>query len=303
MKILKCKYCNKEFETDGTRKGAGQFAVHVRNCEKNPNRQKIIDAYKQGGKNSGQGNRLHMQKLEKEKTRKPRKMICKTCHNIFYVNLTDDEYAYFLKHPKSKIVRKTCSEKCAHSRKISKKSNIKRCKALKLYWEKHIDKRRKCKNCGKVLDRNTLSRYCSLQCKKQWHEINDELIKLKCQLGGRLSSSAKNRRSKNEMYFCELCEKEFKTVGHNEPIFNGWDADILLHDQKIAVLWNGKWHYETVFENQNSSLKQIQNRDKIKEKEILAAGWKLYIIKDMGSYNKVFVEQEFKKFMESQSMQ
>lgn len=57
------------------------------------------------------------------------------------------------------------------------------------------------------------------------------------------------------MYFCELCEKEFKNVGHNEPIFNGWDADVLLYDIKVAILWNGKWHYETVFEKQKSSLK------------------------------------------------
>ena len=27
-------------------------------------------------------------------------------------------------------------------------------------------------------------------------------------------------------------------------IFNGWDADIILTDLKIAILWNGKWHYE-----------------------------------------------------------
>ena len=111
MKILKCKYCNKEFETDGTRKGAGKFAVYVRQCEKNPNRQNILNGYKLGGHNSGQGIRNHLAKLEDEKTRKPHKFICKKCKNEFFINLTDNEYEFILSHPNSKNVKKTCSKK------------------------------------------------------------------------------------------------------------------------------------------------------------------------------------------------
>ena len=29
-------------------------------------------------------------------------------------------------------------------------------------------------------------------------------------------------------------------------MFNGWDADIILPDYKIAILYNGKWHYEEI---------------------------------------------------------
>ena len=103
------------------------------------------------------------------------------------------------------------------------------------------------------------------------------------------------RRSKNEKYFCELCEKEFQCVKHNEPMFNGWDADIIIEDVKIAILWNGKWHYEKV--TKNHSVEQVQNRDKIKIEEIKKCGYTPYIIKDMGKYNSQFVENEFNKLI------
>ena len=70
------------------------------------------------------------------------------------------------------------------------------------------------------------------------------------------------RRSKNEIYFFELCKTHFNNVLHNERIFNGWDADVIIEDFKIAILWNGPWHYRKI--KSNHSVKQVQNRDKIK---------------------------------------
>lgn len=81
----------------------------------------------------------------------------------------------------------------------------------------------------------------------------------------------------------------------NEQKFNGWDADVIIEDLKIAVLWNGKWHYEKI--TQKHSVKQVQNRDNIKIKEIIKCGYIPYIIKDMGKYKKSFVEEEFEKFL------
>jgi hypothetical protein len=107
--------------------------------------------------------------------------------------------------------------------------------------------------------------------------------------------SKQGKRSKNEILFSELCLGEFKNVILNENIFNGWDADIILLDIKTAVLWNGKWHYEKITENH--SVKQVQNRDKIKIKEIIKAGYVPYIIKDMGSYDEEFVNCQFEKFL------
>lgn len=307
MKNIKCKYCHKEFILNGTRKDASKFAVHVRQCNKNPNKQKILNAYKLSGHKSGQGLKNHLAKIEDEKTRKLRKFICQKCGNEFFINLTDNEYQYIQLHPNK--AKKTCSIECAHSRKNTKDTKNKISNSIKNFWKirkkselyKKSKKYKRCKNCNEILNNASLSTlYCSQKCKDEWHKLNDESIRLKCQIAGKKSTSIKNKRSKNEIYFCELCEKEFKNVGHNEPIFNGWDADVLLYDYKIAVLWNGKWHYETVFKNQKSSLKQIQNRDKIKYNEIINAGWKVYIIKDMGRFNLSFVEQQFKIFITSQ---
>jgi hypothetical protein len=105
---------------------------------------------------------------------------------------------------------------------------------------------------------------------------------------------SKKRRSKNEIMFFELCAEEFNNVKHNESIFDGWDADIILMDEKVAVLWNGKWHYEKITERH--SVAQVQNRDKLKIKAINKMGWTAYTIKDMGSHNRSFVNDEFIKF-------
>lgn len=103
------------------------------------------------------------------------------------------------------------------------------------------------------------------------------------------------RRSKNEIEFCKLCEEYFDNVKHNESIFNGWDADVIIEDIKFAVLWNGPWHYKQI--TKSHSVKQTQNRDKIKVKEIEECGWTPYIIKDMGKANKDFVKEKFNEFL------
>ena len=78
-------------------------------------------------------------------------------------------------------------------------------------------------------------------------------------------------------------------------MFNGWDADVIIEDIKYAILWNGPWHYRKITEEH--SVEQVQNRDKIKIHEIEQAGYTPYVIKDNGSYNPEFVEQQFKLLM------
>lgn len=109
-------------------------------------------------------------------------------------------------------------------------------------------------------------------------------------------SQAENRRSKNEIHFADLCKENFANVETNKPIFNGWDADVILPNEKIAVLWNGKWHYEKI--TKKHSVNQVQNRDKIKLGEIVKARYTPYVIRDDGREDKLFVEMEFKKFQE-----
>ena len=64
---------------------------------------------------------------------------------------------------------------------------------------------------------------------------------------------------------------------------------------KFAILWNGKCHYEKI--TKTHSVKQVQNRDTIKVKEIINKGWTPYIIKDVGKYNISLVLDEFNKLL------
>lgn len=127
--------------------------------------------------------------------------------------------------------------------------------------------------------------YCSLVCKNKVTSV----------LGGKASAAKTVLRSKNEIYFADLCKQKFQNVVTNVAMFDGWDADVILLDEKIAVHWNGKWHYEKI--KKNHSLLQVQTRDKIKLDVIKKHGYESYVIKDMGKANPTFVEEQFCEFL------
>jgi hypothetical protein len=142
-----------------------------------------------------------------------------------------------------------------------------------------------CKICGKILP-----------FEQRFHKTCSESCYLKAlQEGGKTSASHRRKRSQNEIIFCNLCEERFgkDRVLHNEPIFNGWDADIILLDFKLAILWNGPWHYRKVLEGH--SLEQVQNRDKIKIAEIEKAGYSAYIVND-GANKRMPMQQIYEEF-------
>ena len=133
---------------------------------------------------------------------------------------------------------------------------------------------KKCQICHNPLPyEKRTHKSCSDTCKKA-------LLRIGGQKGGlKSASSPRAKRSKNEILFYELCQKTFNIVTHNDPIFEGWDADVLIHDHKIAVLWNGDWHYREMG-CYNHNLGQVQRRDAYKDKLIAKYGWHLFIIKD-----------------------
>jgi len=139
--------------------------------------------------------------------------------------------------------------------------------------------------------------YCSRECVRKHKPISGRISPEQLSSNGRKAASSQQRRSKNEIYFGELCSKQFDNILYNEIIFNGWDADIILPDLKIAILWNGAWHYKKITEKH--SLEQVQNRDRSKINEIKKAGYTPYIICDMGKFKKSFVEEQFKLFIDS----
>lgn len=140
------------------------------------------------------------------------------------------------------------------------------------------------------------TKLCSQECSNNMWRTEEyrEKAKENGRVGGKLSVISQERRSQNEIYFSELCANYFE-IKTNEAFFDGWDADVIIHSEKIAILWNGIWHYKQISKTQ--SLKQVQARDKIKLDIIEKMGYTPYIIKDMGKFNKKFVEQEFEIFM------
>ena len=180
-----------------------------------------------------------------------------------------------------------CGEKY---KKIRKKQKF--CSVSCVRNNKRIKQvRTNCKYCGnEFLKKRNRQKFCSKICARRNNISNAD-----SQKAGLLSAQKRVKRSKNEIYFAELCKLKYKNIETNKIIFNGWDADIIIHDLKIAILWNGKWHYEKITEKH--SLKQVQNRDKIKINEIINCGYKPYIIKDMGSHNKRFVNEKFNEFI------
>jgi len=70
---------------------------------------------------------------------------------------------------------------------------------------------------------------------------------------------------------------------------------IILDDYKVAILWNGPWHYKQL-KIKNFSLKQVQNRDKIKIKELTNSGWEVLSFND-GVYSPDTAFEEIKKLL------
>lgn len=92
-----------------------------------------------------------------------------------------------------------------------------------------------------------------------------------------------------------MCQNYFEHVRMNDCCFNGWDADVIIDDFKIAVMWNGPWHRRKI--TKKHSVVQVQNRDRIKIKEIIACGYIPYVIDDPSNKDKEFVKKEFDKFI------
>lgn len=185
-----------------------------------------------------------------------------------------------------------CSRSCANSRTHSKETKLKISNTLKKKNKSNIitlicDF---CEKEFKIEYKRRKQKCCSRSCAISYRNLHNNL----CVNAGKKSARSQNRRSKNEVYFAELCENHFNNVLTNENIFNGWDADVIIEDIKYAILWNGIWHYKKITEQH--SLEQVQNRDKLKLIEIEKCGYKPYIIKDMGGYDKDFVEKEFENF-------
>lgn len=258
-----CPFCKKKWRTY-----KHAFTQHLNKCRFNPNNPNC----------------------EKEFT-----VYCEKCGCEYIVKCTDTDY-------NNGSYKRYCSSKCAHARILSKESRNKISESL--YKTLGIDPppQLNCVKCGKLIPHKNKSGWCRDCIQSNYKEFRDTFplsneTKIKLSEAARkgVAIQSERRRSKNEIAFCSLCEQYFSNVEHNVPIFNGWDADVIIHDIKYAVLWNGKWHYEKI--TKSHSIEQVQNRDHIKINEIIKYGYTPYIIKDVGKHRKSFVREEFDKFI------
>lgn len=224
--------------------------------------------------------------------KKERIVITKQC-----LKCKEDFNLEIIKNGSRKKEKEYCSNKCARSRVWSDEDKEKKREAMKNKTNKSQEPNLKCINCETEYYRKPSkvkgSKYCSLSCSTEYRNNHNNMA----HNAGLKSAQSQSdiRRSKNEILFAEKCINYFDKVLTNEPIFNGWDADVIIEDFKIAVMWNGIWHYEKITEKH--SVEQVQNRDRIKIKEIKQKGYTPYIIKDLGKYNTKKVEREFNIFL------
>lgn len=217
----------------------------------------------------------------------PKEVICNQCNKLFtklYNQIKKSNHHFCSKSCcakyNNKIIDRTLSE--ISKNKIREK----------------LQKIHKCVVCESII-KGGQRKTCSDECKKKVNINNGKIGGLK---GGRASVASQQRRSKNEIFFSNLCIQYFgkDDILCNEQIFkdingNFWDCDIYIKSLKIAILWDGFfWHYSP-----NATDKQ-KARDILKRKIILNNNSTYYTIIDKGKYNEKFVKEQFYLFLHKQ---
>lgn len=214
---------------------------------------------------------------------------CNQCDKKFYKQLSQ------IKKTNNNFCTKSCAAKFNNkTRTLSEESKNK--------IRKKLQKSKKCIKCENIIIGSS-RKTCSKEC---LNEFYTSTAYKRGKKGGITSASKQVRRSKGEIMFSDLCITYYgkHDVLCNENIFkdkngNFWDADIIIKSLKIAILYNGIWHYRQVKKNHN--LLQVQTRDKLKQDIIIQNGYQYYIIKDVGKFNKKFVQKEFDLFIHKQN--
>ena len=110
-----------------------------------------------------------------------------------------------------------CSRACANSRIHNEETKQKISSSLNEFFRNNpFEKVHMCKDCGNIIEETRgNSKYCETCASIRKSHRNHR--------GGQNSAAAQaeNRRSKNEIYFCSLCEQYFTNVLHNVAMFNG----------------------------------------------------------------------------------
>lgn len=231
------------------------------------------------------------------------KLNCANCNIEF--SITQNEYRRRLKSS----FKPCCSHQCANKINIHRPKGTKEkiSASLRKRYNKKLEKAEHkvfSRGCYRIAHIKNTCIVCSkefLHCRKQ-KTCSDEcyfVIRQKAgKKGGSKTSSLefhkRNRSSNEKMFFAKIKELYPDAIA-NKRLFNGWDADIIIPSQKLAIHWNGIWHYKPVMGNE--LLERVQQKDKLRYEAIKKYGYENYIIEDLGSMNKEKVIQEFTNFL------
>ncbi len=165
-----------------------------------------------------------------------------------------------------KSINHFCSHSCAATinnpnrttlnRIASNETKQKISESLKKFNKEKIKKIQLCIACKKEFKGKRKT--CSSECLSILRVENGKIA-------GKISQLKRPRRSLGEILFYDLCVDYFgiKNVLSNERIFkdkngNYWDSDIIILNKRLAICYNGIWHYQKVCESHN--LKQTQSQ-------------------------------------------
>jgi len=291
MFIYNCKFCG-EIEIK-THKHAG---AHVTNCSKNPNKGKSFEKFVFLGVKKTIEKR---DKLIIDYNNNPKK--CKNCNSIIPYNKRMNSYC-----------SSSCSATINNKNRIGKTYTLseeglknlvengkKRGKQLTEYYKANPDiyktfirniktfnsKPKKefiCPVCGKILllteNEFRKRKYCGGSCR---NKINNKVIY--------------GIRSKAEVYLENKLKEEFPELimyFNDRELLNGMELDVYIPSLKLAIEWNGIYHYKNI--RNDGLFERVKNKDFEKVVECEKLNVYLYIIKDLTSQNK-FIRDETEK--------
>ena len=229
--MVKCQYCNQEFET------IRKCSCHERLCKQRPDYEERLKRFKAGcGKSKG---KQLVKRIEYD-------LVCDVCGKHYTKILTESEFKH-IKHF-------NCSRSCANYRTHSNETKEKIRNSILKYCKDNNREciKRYCKACNKELSANNKSGYCN-ECYRQTEEYKNKLSKsLKGKTGGYRKGSGWGKSGWYKGYYCdsswelafvvyniehnikfERNKKQFSYIFKNEK--HNYIPDWIVNDEYIEI--------------------------------------------------------------------
>lgn len=252
-----CKHCQQEVEFEKP----GQVGAHITHCELNPNRGKSYEKIKIIGPSMAIRNSENLKEIY-YKTPK----ICMNCNEVI-------DY----ENKENKFCNHSCSASYNNKLRPKKQKLTKQIRREKVLWKCPVCEKEILLNYAESLKR----KYCSGTCRNR---INNQLIN--------------GSRSKAEAMLENSLKLEFKTLEilfNNRTILTGnKELDVYIPKLKLAIEWNGIYHYKNF--RGDEFLQKTQKQDLEKNNECKDFGIELYVVKDLKS-SKKFIKEEIEKIV------